>query len=61
VSSDDLVLISIRLRERDLVKAKAEAKRLGMPYQVLIRSWVAEKAETVGGRQGKKTQRAKRR
>jgi hypothetical protein len=60
--SDDLVLISIRLRKGDIDKARIEAERLGMPYQVLIRSWVAEKAATVKKpRTRRKKQRAKRR
>jgi len=46
----DLVLISIRLHKRDVKAAKAEAKRLAVPYQVLIRQWVAEKIEAVGDR-----------
>jgi predicted DNA binding CopG/RHH family protein len=49
-NADGLRLISIRLRDIDVRAAKAEAKRLAVPYQVLIRQWVAEKVETMGNR-----------
>ena len=45
----DLVLISIRLQKCDIDFAKAEAKRLAVPYQVLIRQWIAEKVGTLRG------------
>ena len=40
-----LVLINLRLRERDVRQAKRQAKALGVPYQHLIRAWVAAGAE----------------
>jgi predicted DNA binding CopG/RHH family protein len=46
-----LVLITIRLRADDVQRARDEGKRLAIPYQHVIRSWVADAA----------TKRAKRR
>jgi len=34
-------LVALRLFEKDLRRAKREAKRRGMPYQAVIREWVA--------------------
>jgi predicted DNA binding CopG/RHH family protein len=39
----ELKIVTLRLRSADIRKAKAIAKRDGLPYQVLIRQWVAEK------------------
>jgi predicted DNA binding CopG/RHH family protein len=43
----DLVLIAIRLHRKDVKAAKALAKKLQVPYQQLIRGWVAEKIQEV--------------
>lgn len=42
-----LVLINLRLREKDVREAKRQAKTLGVPYQHLIRAWVAAGAQTI--------------
>jgi predicted DNA binding CopG/RHH family protein len=41
-ASADLVLITIRLRREDVAYARAEAKRRTVPYQHVIRGWVAD-------------------
>jgi predicted DNA binding CopG/RHH family protein len=40
-----LLLINLRLREKDVRAAKREARRLGVPYQHIIRAWVAKGAD----------------
>jgi hypothetical protein len=43
-ANPDLVLITLRLRGEDVRRARAEAKRLSIPYTHVIRGWVAEAA-----------------
>ena len=43
----DLVFISIRLRKQDIRDAKVRAKGLSIPYQHVIRGWVADAAKGV--------------
>ena len=38
-------LIAIRLFERDIDRAKREAKRRKVSYQAIVRNWVAEAAK----------------
>jgi predicted DNA binding CopG/RHH family protein len=40
----DLVLVSLRLLKQDIAEAKRAARALAVPYQHVIRSWVADKA-----------------
>ena len=40
----ELRLIAIRLRKRDLAVARKKARLLGIPYQHIVRTWVAEGA-----------------
>lgn len=39
--------ITIRLRERDVAVARREGKRRALPYQAVVREWVAKAAESV--------------
>lgn len=41
----DLVLVSIRLMKQDIAEAKRAARALAIPYQHVIRSWVADMAQ----------------
>jgi predicted DNA binding CopG/RHH family protein len=36
-----LVIVNLRLRKKDVAEAKRQARALGVPYQHLIRAWVA--------------------
>ena len=40
-----LRLIHLRLRIKDIIAAKKHAGILGLPYQHIIRAWVAEMAD----------------
>lgn len=40
----ELHLVAIRLRKRDLTVARKRARALGIPYQHVVRAWVAEAA-----------------
>jgi len=40
-----LVLISLRLRRRDIAAARQVAKRESIPYQLVIRRWVMAEAQ----------------
>lgn len=40
----ELRLIAIRLREQDITVARRKARALGIPYQHVVRTWVAEAA-----------------
>jgi len=42
-------LVSLRLREQDIRAAKREARRRAMPYQTVIREWVATQARGISG------------
>jgi len=44
-ASSDLVIITLRLRVVDVRRARAEAKKMAIPYQHVIRGWVATAAE----------------
>lgn len=35
------MLVTMRLRERDVRAARREAKAMGIPYQHVVREWVA--------------------
>lgn len=39
----ELKPISIRLRTSDIVRAQQEAQRLAIPYQTILRGWIAER------------------
>lgn len=39
-----LVLINLRLRKKDIVVARRQARDAGIPYQHVIRAWVAAMA-----------------
>jgi len=41
----DLINISLRLRSADVRRARELASRLAIPYQHVIRGWVADAAE----------------
>lgn len=45
-----LQLVTLRLRKVDVKRARQKAKELGIPYQAVIRAWVATAVgdETVG-------------
>jgi len=38
-------LVSLRLREQDIKAAKRSARKRALPYQAVIREWVAVQAE----------------
>jgi hypothetical protein len=40
-----LILINLRLRKKDVAQAKRLAKERNIPYQHVIRTWVASAAE----------------
>lgn len=44
VARAELVLITIRLRKADVDHARAEAAQAAIPYQHVIRGWVAQGA-----------------
>jgi predicted DNA binding CopG/RHH family protein len=37
-----LVVITIRLRKIDVQRARKRGRELGLPYQHVIRAWIAE-------------------
>ena len=39
--NNNLVLINLRLLKKDVADARRRAKKLGVPYQHVIRAWVA--------------------
>ena len=41
IADPNLVLINLRLRKQDIQEARRQSKKLGIPYQHVIRSWVA--------------------
>jgi len=45
VKNPALVLVSIRLMKQDIAEAKRAARALAIPYQHVIRSWVADMAQ----------------
>lgn len=45
-SGDVLVLVTMRLRRVDVELAKSIARKTSVPYNHIIRSWVADRAET---------------
>jgi len=46
--SKDLALINLRLRTADIEAARQRATALGVPYQHVIRAWVADGAAISG-------------
>ena len=46
----DLVVITLRLRTRDVKAARAVAKTSAIPYQHVIREWVANGARKAARR-----------
>jgi hypothetical protein len=45
VKNPDLVLVSLRLMKQDIAEAKRLARSLAIPYQHVIRGWVADMAQ----------------
>lgn len=43
-SVEALVLITIRLRAKDVEKARSVARQMAIPYQHVIRGWVGQGA-----------------
>jgi predicted DNA binding CopG/RHH family protein len=52
VRNPDLVLVGIRLMKRDIAEAKRVARERAIPYQHVVRAWVAEKAERARVKRG---------
>jgi predicted DNA binding CopG/RHH family protein len=52
VRNPDLVLVGIRLMKRDIAEAKRIGQARAIPYQHVIRAWVAEKAERARVKRG---------
>jgi hypothetical protein len=45
VKNPNLVLVSLRLMKQDVAEAKRAARALAVPYQHVVRGWVAEAAK----------------